>query len=81
MRINSTAQRQRVVRPTVFLKPKGTNCLFEKCAVNAFWLCIEEYFTILCFGSSGVSQSCLLFTPLPAKLFNLNFHPLEVVSR
>ena len=24
---------------------------------------------------------CIVFNPLTAKLFNLNFHPLEIVSR
>ena len=28
-----------------------------------------------------VDTSVLRFNPLTAKLFNLNFHPLEVVSR
>ena len=27
------------------------------------------------------TKICLRFNPLTAKLFNLNFHPLEVVSR
>ena len=33
------------------------------------------------FGLQGLHKNIQRFNPLTAKLFNLNFHPLDVVSR
>ena len=44
---------------------------------------LAQCLAIVCDAGATLSRvSCLLgFNPLTAKLFNLNFHPLEVVSR
>ena len=40
-----------------------------------------KVFIISVRGPSGVGPRAERFNPLAAKLFNLNFHPPEVVSR
>ena len=49
------------------------------------YLCYEStpIINILTLVSAGIDfrRQILTFTPLTTKLFNLNFHPLEVVSR
>ena len=63
-------------------KRKGSICLFYKLTDTAFWLCGP---TCDCWAVQAIydpkSMKTLTLNPLAAKIFNLNFHPLEVVSR
>ena len=61
------------------------------CGANAILFLISRTIHVNCmclwgmtFGGKLLSQmkeNCLSFNPLTTKLWNLNFHPLEVVSR
>ena len=76
------------------VNPDNTEIFLYKPQRPKSYLSLSGSFEYLCYGStatiyiftlsvrgSTLDVRRLTFNPLTAKLFNLNFHPLEVVSR